>query len=152
MAKKTVDAIRRTGTARTPIRQLVVVQGEGKTAVETVLSTPIEKVEWGMQFRFGASPKPVEQYAFKVGGKTVERFADAAALVMKKHHVELAGNETANAQIYVQRATAILEGRDTLRILSEVPEEAKPAIATYAQREQAFDEVGENFSKEFGLE
>jgi hypothetical protein len=116
------------------------------------VASPRKGQDHGQEDRRRDPPHRHRQYAFKVGGKTVERFADAAALVMKKHHVELAGNETANAQIYVQRATAILEGRDTLRILSEVPEEAKPAIATYAQREQAFDEVGENFSKEFGLE
>lgn len=91
MAQKLVDSIRRTGTSTSPIRQLVVVQGSGKNAVETVLSTPIEKIDMGLSFRNGGARTPIEQYAFRVGGKTVERFADAAALVFKRHHIALAG-------------------------------------------------------------
>lgn len=129
MNKMLVNAIRRTGSATSPIRQLIAVQGEGKDAVERVLSTVIEKIEWGFEFRFGGSHTPVEQYAFRVRGKTYERFADAAAVVMKIHHIELAENEVIEAQIYVQRAVAILKGQDDLRLLTEVPSDAKPAIA-----------------------
>ena len=113
MATKTVDQIRRTGSGTSKIRQIVVVQGSGKTAVETVLSTPIEKISKGLAFRHGAARVPVEQYAFKVGAKTVERFADAAALVLKRHHIELASDE--GAQTYVKRAFEILRGREELR-------------------------------------
>lgn len=114
MAKKIVDTIRRTGNSKTAIRQIVVVQGSGKSAVETVLSTPITKIDMGMSFRNGGRRTPIEQYAFKVGKRTVERFADAAALVLKKHNIALAG-QMEEAQTYVQRAFAIVQGKDEIR-------------------------------------
>lgn len=124
MASMTADAIVRTGRAVDKFRQLVVVQGEGKTAVRRVLSTPITKVEWNPQFRFGGSPRLVEQYCFRVDGKTVERFADAAALVMKKHHVTMGNVEESSLQTYVQRALRIMRGEEALRIHTELtPEE-----------------------------
>lgn len=124
MSKMTADRITRTGRATSEFRQLVVHQGDDRR----VLSTPITKLKLAPEeFRHGGKHTPVEQYAFQVRGTTYERFADATAAVMKVHHVELAPNEVLDAQIYVQRAVAILEGRDQLRILSEVPETAEPA-------------------------
>lgn len=127
MTTKIVDFVRRTGSATSAMRQIVVVQGEGKNAVETVLKTPIEKIEWGTAFRNGASHVPIEQYAFRVGVKTVERFADATALVLKRHNVTVAG-VLEDHQAYVQKAIAILNGTEELKLLSEVPTEAKPAV------------------------
>jgi len=125
MTKMIVDALRRTGTATSPTRQIIAVQGDD----ERVLSTPITKIEWGMEFRKAGKTTPVEQYAFKVRNTTYERFADATAAVMKIHHIEVAPNEVEDAQIYVKKATDILHGKETIRVLAEVPENAKPAIA-----------------------
>lgn len=113
MAQKIVTSIRRTGTVASPTRQIVVVQGTGRKSVETVLSTPIEKIEMGLSFRNGGARTPIEQYAFRVGTKTVERFADATALVLKKHHIALDDMET--AQTYVKKAFKILTGQEDLR-------------------------------------
>lgn len=118
MTTKIVDTIRRTGTATSPIRQLIVVQGSGKHAVETVLSTSIEKIKGAEAFRFGGSPRPMEQYAFRVGKTVVERFADAAALVLRRHHVSLADPAADDHQEYVKRAFAILAGTEAMRVLS----------------------------------
>lgn len=126
MASKLIDSIRRTGNSSSSIRQLVVVQGEGKAAVETVLSTPITKISWGMKYQGGKSAKPVEQYAFVVGAKTVERFSDAAALVLKKHNVKFS-TPTEDLQTYVKEALAKLEDTSLIKILAEVPADAVPA-------------------------
>lgn len=126
MAKMIVDSIRRTGTATSPIRQIVVVQGEGKTAVERVLSTAIEKLSWGNEFRHGGAHTPIEQYAFRVNGKVYERFADAAAVILKRHNVELSDLE--GAQAYVKKAFAIIRGEDQLRVVTELPSGAAPAV------------------------
>lgn len=114
MAQKIVDTIHRTGNSTSPIRQLVVTQGSGKSAVETVLSTPIQKIEFGLSFRNGGAHTPIEQYHFRVGKKVVERFADAVSLVLKKHNIALAGQPD-SAQQYIQRAYAIIAGNDSLR-------------------------------------
>lgn len=125
MANKIVDKVRRTGHSASSMRQLVVVQGDGKDEVETVLTTPIHKVEWGLQFRHGGARTPVEQYAFRVGAKTYARFADAASVVLRKHHIELATLE--GAQIYVKKAFAIINGTEPLRMAEDVPTGAKMA-------------------------
>lgn len=124
MSKMIATSIRRTGRAETPVRHLVVVQGSGKEAVERILSAAIEKVQWGVEFRHGGKPAPMEQYAFRVGGKTVSRFADAAALVLKKHHVEV---EAGDHQEYLKAALAIMKGEEGLREVV-LPETATPAI------------------------
>jgi hypothetical protein len=129
MANKIVDYIRRTGSATSPVRNLVVVQGTGKSAVETVLSTSITKLSWGLAFRHGAAATPVEQYAFQVGKRVFERFADAAAVVLKRHNIELAANELDSAQTYVQDAFKILRGEQELREITP-PAEAVPATVT----------------------
>lgn len=133
MTAKTVDSIRRTGRATSKTRQIVVVQGSGKHAVETVLSTTITKIDCGLQFRFGAARVPVEQYAFKVGAKTVERFADATALVLKRHNIVLSGN-AAEAQTYVQKAFDIVNGKAELHEvnLDELMATSTPAVAEAA--------------------
>lgn len=122
MSKMIVDGLRRTGSATSKFRQIVAVQGKDKRTLNTV----IEKVEWAPQFRFGAEPKPMEQYAFRVRGKIYERFADATAAVMKIHHIEVAANELEDAQEYVKRAAAILAGTEEIR-LAQLPEEAAQA-------------------------
>jgi hypothetical protein len=126
MAKKVVDAVRRTGSARSKVRQIVVIQGEGKNKVEQVLSTTIEKLEFAPQFRFGKSPRPIDQYGFKVGSKSVERFADATALVLKRHQVQIAQPE--DAQIYVKKAVAIMEGKEALHTMTAEGETQEQSI------------------------
>lgn len=128
MSKKIVDTIRRTGNAQSPSRYLVVIQGEGKHAHRVTLSTAITKIKGPEQFRHGASHIPVEQYAFRVGTTTYERFADAAAVVLKKHHVELANPNAEDLQEYVAKAYKIIRGEEQLRILAEVPETFVPAV------------------------
>lgn len=125
---KIVDVIRRTGNAASPSRHIEVIQGSGKNAVREVLSTSITKVKGPEQFRHGAAHTPVEQYAFQVGAKTVERFADAAALVLRKHKVRLALPNDDGVQEYVKRAFDIVEGREELRIVKELPEDYAPAV------------------------
>jgi len=115
-----VDRVYRTGKAEDRVRSLVVVIGFGKEAQERQLSTPIEKVEWEPAYRIGgAGRSPVEQYGFKVGSKLVMRFADATALVLRRHHVKIAGEPS---QAYVKKALRINEGKEELR-LAEVPTE-----------------------------
>jgi len=128
MSRKIVDVIRRTGNAQSPSRFIEVIQGSGKNAVREVLSTPITKIKGPEAFRFGAAHTPVEQYGFQVGAKTVERFADAAALVLRKHQVRLALPNDEGVQEYVQRAFRIIEGKEKLRILKDVPAGFVPAI------------------------
>jgi hypothetical protein len=120
MAKKTVDFIRRTGTATSPIRQIICVNGRGKAAVEKTLSTPIEKVELPHpQFRaMGAGSSPIEQYAFRIGNKTVSRFADACALVLKRHHIEVADAEEDGQQAYVRKALRKIRGQEPIDFIA----------------------------------
>jgi len=119
-----VDSIYRTGRATDPIRRIVTVQGAGKLAVEHTLSTPITKVNWALKFRHGNRHIPVEQYAFQVDGRTVERFADATALVLKKHHVDL--SPLNNWQKYVMRASLIMTGKELLRTINKAPDGTEP--------------------------
>jgi len=119
MGKKVVDTICRTGNAGSPTRFIEVIIGSGKDAVREVLSTPITKIKGPEQFRHGGSHIPVEQYGFQVGAKTVERFADAAALVLRKHQVVLALPKDDSVQEYVKRAYRIIDGKDVLRLLKK---------------------------------
>lgn len=137
MANMTVNAIRRTGTATAPFRQLEVIQGEGKRAVRRVLSTPITKLGWAPAFRHGASAVPMEQYCFEVDGKVVERFADATAMVLKKHHVILDENVPLDElQAYVRKAVAIMRGEDTIRFHQDpLPADAAPAAVAPTEPE-----------------
>lgn len=128
MGNKVVDVIRRTGNARSPSRYIEVIQGSGKNAVREVLGTQIIKIKGPEQFRHGADHIPVEQYGFQVGARTVERFADATALVLRKHRVVLALPDDESVQEYVKRAYRIIAGKETLRILKDVPEDYKPAV------------------------
>jgi len=132
MANMQIDALRRTGSATSANRQLIAVWGEGKNRSEKVLSTVITKISWGTQFRHGASHKPVEQYCFEVRGKRYARFADAASVVMKIHHIVIAANELENAQIYVKQAAAILAGTAELQMATDVPVDAVLAVAPEA--------------------
>jgi len=97
------ERIVRTGSANTPTRKLVVVNGSGRDKTEQVLEPAIEKVESPPQFRHGNSHIPIEQYGFRVNGVTYERFADAAAIVMGLNRVQVA-SELAQLQIYVRGA------------------------------------------------
>jgi len=83
--------------------------------VRQVLSTPIVKIQGPDAFRHGPAHVPVEQYGFRVGSRTVERFADAAALVLRKHKVRLSQPDAEGVQQYVRRAFAIIEGEEELR-------------------------------------
>jgi len=125
VAKKVVDRIKRTGRITNPVRYLVAVEGAGKNKKESILSTPIKKIAWALEFRFGAKPAPMEQYAFQVGARTVARFADAAALVLKRHHVEIRESADEMAK-YLVKALAILDGDEELQEV-ELPEGAAPA-------------------------
>lgn len=131
MSKKVVDAIRRTGNASSPIRQIEVIQGFGRTQVRQVLSTPIMKLKGPEKFRFGANHVPMEQYGFKVGAKFVERFADAAALVLRKHQVVLASPGASDVQEYVRKAYQIIGGEEVLREV-DPPEAFVPAAESIA--------------------
>ena len=129
MGKKVVDVIRRTGNAQSPTRYIEVIMGSGKSAVREVLKTAITKIKGQEQFRHGAAHVPVEQYGFQVGAKSVERFADAAALVLRKHRVVLALPKDEDVQEYVKRAYRIIDGKETLRILKKADREGfKPAV------------------------
>jgi len=116
MTKSIVTSIHRTGSATSVLRHLVVQKGEGKNAEFVTLSTPITKVSLPEAFaKAGGKTIPIEQYGFKVGAKTVQRFADAAALVFKRHFVTMSDENIAEAQIYVKRAFAIVAGTESLR-------------------------------------
>lgn len=116
MAKLIATSLRRTGNSASKFRQIVVVRENGE---EAVLSTAIEKVTLPPAFRHGGSARPVEQYYFVVKGRAVERFADATAIVMKIHHIEVTGDPEGH-QEYVQRAMAIVAGREELRPASAI--------------------------------
>jgi len=119
MGKKVVDTIRRTGNAQSPTRHIEVIVGSGKSAVREVLGTAIKKIKGPEQFRHGGAHIPVEQYGFQVGAKTVERFADATALVLRKHRIALAQPKADDVQEYVKRAYRIIDGKDKLRTLKK---------------------------------
>lgn len=106
MTKMQVTNVRREASRDKMTYHLIVTKdGEPRT-----LLTPIEKVMGPPQFRAG---RPIEQYAFRVAGRSVERFADAAAIVLKRHHVAMLVTE--EDQEYVQRAFAIMRGDEELR-------------------------------------
>jgi len=129
MAKKIVDTIRRTGSAQSSTRYIEVITGSGKDAVREVLKTAIKKIKGPEQFRHGGSHIPVEQYGFQVGVKTVERFADATALVLRKHRVALAQPKADDVQEYVKRAYRIIDGKEKLRVMKKAEFAGfKPAI------------------------
>jgi len=117
MAKMTPDRVKRTGSASTSLRQLVAVwNGEpGKRDTERTLGTPINKVAYKADtaFRSFGGNRPIEQYAFEVAGKFVERFADATALVLKRHHVQV--EVTDDSPTYVKRALAMIAGTEEVR-------------------------------------
>lgn len=121
------DRIIRTGNINSPFRQLIAVIGEGRTRTEIVLSPRINKVEWGLQFRHGSARTPVEQYAYEVNGVVFERFADAASVVMNLNGVKI-NSLLGDLQIYVRRALAIIEGRDQIRIITDLPATIAPAV------------------------
>lgn len=64
----------------------------------------------------GGKTAPVEQYAFKVDGKVVARFADAASLVLKKHHVHLSEEALAASQVYIRKAVSIASGKEPIKM------------------------------------
>lgn len=119
MGKKVVDVIRRTGNAQSPTRYIEVIRGSGKSATREVLGTAITKIKGPEHFRHGAAHVPMEQYGFQVGAKSVERFADAAALVLRKHRIVLALPKDDDVQEYVKKAYRIIDGKDKLRILKK---------------------------------
>ena len=115
MAQKIISKIRRTGSATSAVRRLIVTQnGE-----DFELSTPILKVQTESVIRGGSDRRPVEQYAFRVGKQTVERFADAAALVLRKHHVSMPAELQMGSQAYVRRAFRILSGAEEMKLAPE---------------------------------
>lgn len=118
----------RTGRATSAIRHLELVTDldEKGNEFRTKLSTPIEKIEWGLSFRHGGGRVPMEQYAFRVGAKVYERFADATAAVLRRHRVTVSKLE--QHQRYVEKALAILAGAEEIRIMQVVPQDAQPAI------------------------
>jgi len=120
-----VDTIHRTGTAASPTRYIVTIRGKGRDKEEKQLSTPITKIGWKPEFRHGLRRTPVEQYAFKVGKQTVERFADATALVMRKHQVELE-DPTEGHQGYVKQALKMIAGQEKIHFLKDLPDDAAP--------------------------
>lgn len=109
MAMKKVTSItRRRDTVNANIRRIVVTTESGDTQT---LSTPIVKISKGFAFRNGRRATPVEQYAFQVGAKEVERFDSAVALVMRKHQIKLVAGAD---QVYIARAIEILKGEREL--------------------------------------
>ena len=126
MTTKTIDSIHRTGNSSSAIRHLVAVIGTGRDRDEQILSTPITKIQWAPEFRGGQNAAPMEQYAFRVGKRVVERFADAAALVIRKHHIKIEMAEEEMAQ-YVRKAVRMARGDEEIRFLDEVPEGAAEA-------------------------
>lgn len=131
MSKMFVDAVRRSGSADRPFRQLEVVQGKSRL----VLDTAIKKISWAPEFRHGASARPIEQYIFQVGDKVVERFADATALVLKRHNVEFEANVPRDElQTYVRKALEIMEGKEPLHVHNApLPADAKEAVVTFTE-------------------
>lgn len=74
---------------------------------EATLATTIQRIQRDApEFRkIGGRTYPVDQYAFEVNGKTVDRFADATAIVLKRHNIEIA--EGAKVPTYVSKAVAL---------------------------------------------
>lgn len=102
MAKLQITALRRTAIAKDDFR-IVVIDKDGE---ERTLSTPIAKLNKGTAFRKTGGVRPIEQYGFQVGKKEVERFDEAAALVMRRHNVQVL--EDAKVPAYAARAVEML--------------------------------------------
>lgn len=101
MAKMIVTEVSRKTTEKNTFR-IAVTKASGD---EVTLSTPIVKVIGEPEYRkVGARTVPVEQYGFEVAGKKVDRFADATAIVLKRHQIEIA--EGAKVPTYVEKAVA----------------------------------------------
>lgn len=113
MTMKTVFSVARTGSAKSNERFLVVSTGEGEKNHLETLTTKITKLDFGLAFRNGGNPTPIEQYAFQVGTKVYDRFADATAAVLKRHHVKIEAVRE-DLPTYVQKALDILEGRENI--------------------------------------
>jgi len=125
------DTIRRTGKATSEKRFLVGIIGhDTKTskAERVTFSTPIIKVAGPDQFRQSGGRRPIEQYAFMVRKTTYERFAGAAAAVLRIHHASLKNPEAEDVQEYLKVATKINAGEIEAKILKEQPEDFIPAI------------------------
>lgn len=81
-----------------------------------LLGTRIVKVELPEKFaKLRGMTAPIEQYAFKVDDRIVLRFADATAIVLKKHHVAVNAADLDTKQIYLVKALAILAGEEPIR-------------------------------------
>jgi hypothetical protein len=107
---------------------------EGQEPEVTALSTKIEKVTTETVVTGGAARRPIEQYSFRVGARLVLRFADAVALVAKKHRLDL--NGVLKPPTYVQEAAAMLREEKEIRFVDEdtigqnpVAEEKDPEVA-----------------------
>ncbi len=98
MAKMQIVSLRRTAVSKDNF-QLVAVKVNGE---EVTLSTPIVKINKGVEFRKIGGIRPVEQYGFQVGKQEVERFDSATMLVLRRHNVEIA--EGADIPAYAARA------------------------------------------------
>jgi len=101
MSKMQITAFSRRAVEKDTF-QIVVIKKNGE---EVALKTLVTKINKGMDFRKGAKTFPVEQYEFDVAGKKVDRFDQAAALIMKRHQIELV--EDAKVPAYVVRAAAL---------------------------------------------
>ena len=112
MAKMIAQKVTRYATS-----EMVRVLEVHKDKTVKVLGTRIEKVMLPDLFvKAHGKTAPIEQYAFKVDGKTVARFADAAALVLKKHHVELTEEAAEASQTYIRKAFDIISGKEPLKM------------------------------------
>jgi hypothetical protein len=109
-----MQAVKITRTAVSDnVRLLEVHTADGEVRV---LGTEIHKVRLPEAFiKAGGKTVPVEQYAFKVGGMVVARFADATALVFKRHHIAIS-QDAEGSQNYVREALAIIRGEKELRL------------------------------------
>lgn len=98
------------------VRMLEVRYGYGKGAVTTVLGTEIEKVKMPEKFaKLQGHTAPIEQYGFKIGNFVGERFADAAAVVLRDHRIEIPEAGLDQKQAYVQAAVKIMKGERPLK-------------------------------------
>lgn len=106
MAKMQLKTARRTKVSPT---HFAIVGVRATNGEEIQLTTLVEKTIQPAEYRkVGGKVIPVEQYAFKVGTKVVDRFADAAALVMKRHNIEIV--DGAEIPAYLAKAVAINAG------------------------------------------
>lgn len=99
-----------------------------------LLGTKITKVELPEKYAkmHKGQTVPIEQYAFKVDDRIVLRFADATAIVLKKHHVDVDLGKFETRQVYLVKALEILAGKEPLKdvtadMASAAEAKAKPA-------------------------